>query len=114
MVIGALNCLVQSFKIFEFGVVGVFLQEALAADNLFHHLTYEGAVDLEKVDDPVERAGLEAQVHPIENPLFSFSPYLCSAFHDHLGYWVALWPLGAPSTMSAVSLEMHLIRSNVR
>jgi hypothetical protein len=89
-------------------------KEALAADNLFHHLTYEGAVDLEKIDDPVERAGLEAQVHPIENPLFSFSPYLCSAFHDHLGYWVALWPLGAPSTMSAVSLEMHLIRSNVR
>lgn len=71
MVIGALNCLVQSFTRFEFGVAGVFLQEALAADNLFHHLTYEGAVDLEKVDDPVERAGLEAQVHPIENPLFS-------------------------------------------
>jgi len=81
MVIGALNCLVQSFTRFEFGVAGVFLQEALAADNLFHHLTYEGAVDLEKVDDPVERAGLEAQVHPIENPLFfslSLFVFCCS------------------------------------
>ncbi|XP_057822900.2 uncharacterized protein LOC131035250 [Cryptomeria japonica] len=36
---------------------------ALAADNLFHHLSYEGTVDLEKIDDPVERAGLEVQIH---------------------------------------------------
>jgi hypothetical protein len=39
-----------------------FLQAALAADNLFHHLTYEGAVDLDKIDDPTQRAGIEAQV----------------------------------------------------
>lgn len=38
-------------------------QAALAANNLYHHLTYEGAVNLESIDDPVERAGLEAQVH---------------------------------------------------
>lgn len=36
---------------------------ALAADNLFHFLSYEGAVDLEKIDDPIERAGLEVQIH---------------------------------------------------
>jgi hypothetical protein len=70
MVIGALNCLVQIFTRFEFGVVGVFLQKALVVDNLFHHLTYEGVVDLEKVDDFIECASLEAQVHPIKNPLF--------------------------------------------
>jgi hypothetical protein len=29
-------------------------------------------VDLEKVDDFIEHASLEAQVHPIENPLFFF------------------------------------------
>ncbi|KAG6550710.1 hypothetical protein Mapa_007807 [Marchantia paleacea] len=38
-------------------------EAALAADNLFHHLTYEGAVDLEKIDDPTQRAGIEAQIN---------------------------------------------------
>jgi hypothetical protein len=38
-------------------------EAALAADNLFHHLTYEGAVDLEKIDEPIQRAGLEAQIN---------------------------------------------------
>ncbi|KAH9320915.1 hypothetical protein KI387_015554, partial [Taxus chinensis] len=42
---------------------------ALAADNLFHHLSYEGTVDLEKIDDPVERAGLEVQVYSISDGL---------------------------------------------
>eukprot|EP01018_Ginkgo_biloba_P005607 Gb_23656 [translate_table: standard] len=36
---------------------------ALAADNLFHFLSYEGTIDLEKIDDPIERAGLEAQIN---------------------------------------------------
>ena len=35
---------------------------AEGADNLFYYLTYEGAVDLETVADPVERAAFEAQV----------------------------------------------------
>jgi factor associated with neutral sphingomyelinase activation len=38
------------------------LQAALVANNVFHPLTYEGAVDLDSIDNPVERAGLEAQV----------------------------------------------------
>lgn len=38
-------------------------EAALAADNLFHHLTYEGAVDLDKIQDPTQRAGLEAQIN---------------------------------------------------
>jgi hypothetical protein len=29
---------------------------------VFYHLTYEGAVDIEKVTDPVERLALEAQI----------------------------------------------------
>lgn len=36
---------------------------SLAADNLFHFLSYEGTVDLEKIDDPIQRAGLEVQIH---------------------------------------------------
>ncbi len=29
---------------------------------VFYHLTYEGAVDMDKVSDPIERAALEAQI----------------------------------------------------
>ncbi|CAN0174364.1 unnamed protein product [Scytosiphon promiscuus] len=35
---------------------------AIEADNLFYHLTYEGTVDLEAIDDPRERAALESQI----------------------------------------------------
>lgn len=36
--------------------------EAEAADNVFHHLTYEGAAsDIDALTDPRERAALEAQ-----------------------------------------------------
>jgi len=38
-------------------------REALEADNLFHPLTYEGAVDLDAVSDPVERNALEVQIN---------------------------------------------------
>lgn len=30
---------------------------------VFYHLTYEGAVDMEKVTDPLERESLEAQIN---------------------------------------------------
>ncbi|PFX23712.1 protein FAN-like isoform X2 [Stylophora pistillata] len=36
--------------------------DAWQADNVFYYLTYEGAVDLEKIEDPNERASLEAQI----------------------------------------------------
>ena len=35
----------------------------MKSDNLFYYLTYEGAVDLEAVTDPVERRSLEAQIN---------------------------------------------------
>ena len=35
---------------------------AVARDNVFHPMTYEGAVDMEAVKDPVQRAALEAQI----------------------------------------------------
>ena len=37
-------------------------EEALKADNLFHPLSYEGTVDLEKITDPVERIAMEMQI----------------------------------------------------
>jgi hypothetical protein len=37
-------------------------EEAIAADNLFYYLTYEGSVNLDAVKDVRERAALEAQI----------------------------------------------------
>ena len=36
--------------------------EAEKAYNVFHYLTYEGAVDLESIDDPILRQAVETQV----------------------------------------------------
>jgi len=36
--------------------------DAIKADNVFYPLTYEGAVDLDKVTDPVELESLQAQI----------------------------------------------------
>ena len=62
--------------------------EAIAADNIFFHLTYEGAVDLERIKDPVERAAIEEQINEfgqIPSQLF-YSPHptrnLCSLGHE--------------------------------
>jgi len=37
--------------------------EALKADNVFHYLTYEGAVDIEAIADPVERNAIKLQIN---------------------------------------------------
>jgi hypothetical protein len=37
-------------------------EAAIASNNLFYHLTYEGAVDLEAIKDPRERAAIENQI----------------------------------------------------
>ncbi|CEG40322.1 Lysosomal trafficking regulator LYST and related BEACH and WD40 repeat proteins [Plasmopara halstedii] len=36
--------------------------EALKANNLFYYLSYEGSVDLEAIDDPVQKRSLESQI----------------------------------------------------
>lgn len=38
-------------------------EQAVQADNLFYHLTYEGSVDLDAITDPVERASMEQQIY---------------------------------------------------
>jgi len=38
-------------------------EEAIKADNLFYYLTYEGAVDIESITDPVKRAAIEVQIN---------------------------------------------------
>lgn len=37
-------------------------EEAIASDNVFYHLTYEGAVDLDRITDMNERYSLEVQI----------------------------------------------------
>eukprot|EP01117_Protostelium_nocturnum_P013834 TRINITY_DN5207_c0_g1_i1.p1 TRINITY_DN5207_c0_g1~~TRINITY_DN5207_c0_g1_i1.p1 ORF type:complete len:2330 (-),score=855.46 TRINITY_DN5207_c0_g1_i1:20-6229(-) len=32
------------------------------SNNLFYYLTYEGSVDIDSIEDPIERAGVEAQI----------------------------------------------------
>lgn len=36
--------------------------EAVKANNVFYYLTYEGAIDIEKIEDPVERNAYEMQI----------------------------------------------------
>eukprot|EP00210_Caulerpa_lentillifera_P008159 g7792.t1 len=38
-------------------------ETAITAKNVFYYLSYEGAVDIEQVEDPIERKGLEAQIN---------------------------------------------------
>ena len=37
-------------------------QPAVEANNLFYYLTYEGAVDLDKVMDPIQKLSYEVQI----------------------------------------------------
>ncbi|KAJ2715225.1 hypothetical protein H4R19_001315 [Coemansia spiralis] len=37
--------------------------EAVKAHNVFYYLTYEDAVDIDAIQDPVERASIESQIH---------------------------------------------------
>jgi factor associated with neutral sphingomyelinase activation len=37
-------------------------EEAIAANNVFHPLSYEGSTDIEKIEDLHERAALEMQI----------------------------------------------------
>jgi hypothetical protein len=37
-------------------------EEAVKAANMFYYLTYEGAVDLTAIEDPVMRSSIEQQI----------------------------------------------------
>jgi hypothetical protein len=52
--------------------------EAVKANNVFYYLTYEGAVDLDKIADPHEREGIEAQVAFLYLPTADRSRQLAS------------------------------------
>lgn len=53
-------------------------EEAEAAHNIFHHLSYEGSVDLDKITDEVDRAAAESH---IQN--FGQTPSQLLPLHPH-------------------------------
>ncbi|CAI5747106.1 unnamed protein product [Peronospora destructor] len=49
-------------------------EEAVEANNLFYYLSYEGSVDLQAIDDPVQRSSLESQIQEFgQTPKLLFS-----------------------------------------
>ncbi|KAG7376855.1 hypothetical protein PHYPSEUDO_012655 [Phytophthora pseudosyringae] len=49
-------------------------EEAVKANNLFYYLSYEGSVDLDAVDDPVQKGSLESQIQEFgQTPKLLFS-----------------------------------------
>ncbi|CAD7696355.1 unnamed protein product [Ostreobium quekettii] len=85
-------------------------QAAVEADNLFFYLSYEGAVDIEKVIDPVERRALEAQINEFgQTPMQLFSqPHpprlICPPAPDPDDVFVAGTPLVRSSSNSMPDL----------
>ncbi|XP_054707013.1 LOW QUALITY PROTEIN: protein FAN-like [Uloborus diversus] len=73
-------------------------EEAIKADNVFYHLTYEGAVDLDGIRDANERYALEVQIMEfgqIPKQLFQ-KPHPCrrvplSPIGDHLPEFPSLY-----------------------
>ncbi len=47
------------FSNFEFDILG---PEAIRAINVFYYLTYEGAVNLDSITNPTDRAAIETQI----------------------------------------------------
>ncbi|KAE8997406.1 hypothetical protein PR001_g18595 [Phytophthora rubi] len=49
-------------------------EEAVKANNLFYYLSYEGSVDLETIEDPVQKCSLESQIQEFgQTPKLLFS-----------------------------------------
>ncbi|KAJ7542680.1 hypothetical protein O6H91_09G006500 [Diphasiastrum complanatum] len=63
----ALDCAYVSLHLHEWiDLIFGFKQQgeaALDSNNLFHPVTYEGSIDLEKIEDPFKQMGLEAQIN---------------------------------------------------
>jgi hypothetical protein len=58
---------------------------ALEADNVFYHLTYEGAVNIGAVDNPVERKALVTQVGEVKGAAGLLLVSCCFAVVERAG-----------------------------
>ena len=52
-------------------------EEALKAHNVFHHLFYEGAVDIDKIEDPVKRNATISFIHNFGQMPKQVQPSVC-------------------------------------
>lgn len=100
-------------------------EAAIAADNLFYYLTYEGSVDVEKVTDTIERKALEIQIqefgqtpkqlfcgpHPCRSDLSAPKPICPGIVKDHIGS-SSLNSASTSSTASSSSSSSTLGTSN--
>ncbi|KAI8801094.1 hypothetical protein BJ742DRAFT_42857 [Cladochytrium replicatum] len=86
-------------------------EEAVKANNVFYYLTYEGAIDIDSVKDPVERRSIEDQInnfgqtpsqlfkkpHPMRFPKKDWvKPSLFTSPHQHKSYLIQLKSGGIP------------------
>ncbi|KAJ1996992.1 hypothetical protein GGI04_005565, partial [Coemansia thaxteri] len=83
--------------------------EAVKAHNVFYYLTYEGAVNLDAIQDPVERASVESQIHYFgQTPTQLFTKPHPSR-HPHLPA-----PLYTPLTSAAGQVKQFVLQASSR
>ncbi|KAJ2330364.1 hypothetical protein GGI00_003740, partial [Coemansia sp. RSA 2681] len=81
--------------------------EAVKAHNVFYYLTYEGAVNLDAIQDPVERASVESQIHYFgQTPTQLFTAPHPSR-HLHLPA-----PLYTPLTSAAGQVQQFVLQAS--
>ncbi|KAJ1906949.1 hypothetical protein LPJ81_001058, partial [Coemansia sp. IMI 209127] len=82
-------------------------QEAVDAHNVFYYLTYEGAVNLDAIQDPMERASVESQIH-----YFGQTPtQLFTSPHPPRHMPVAK-PLYSPLTIPGGKVQHFILRAS--
>lgn len=97
-------------------------QAAEEADNVFHHLTYEGAVDVDNMVDKQQRAALESQINefgqcprsaPYPHTLFYVKPTLHLRNWQRSSFAVQGWLVGGGGvlTVQQVNAAKLLLRA---
>ncbi|CAN2388788.1 neurobeachin [Pristimantis euphronides] len=101
--------------------------EAVRALNVFYYLTYEGAVNLSSITDPVLREGVEAQIrsfgqtpsqlliepHPPRSSAMQVTPLMFTDQAQHDVIMVLKFPSNSPVTHVAANTQPGLASSAV-
>ncbi|KAJ2339778.1 hypothetical protein GGH92_006563, partial [Coemansia sp. RSA 2673] len=83
--------------------------EAVKAHNVFYYLTYEGAVNLDAIQDPVERASVESQIHYFGQTPTQWFTKPHPSRHPHLPA-----PLYTPLTSAAGQVKQFVLQASSR
>ena len=79
-------------------------KEAEAARNVFHHLSYEGSVDLDKITDEIDRAAAESHIQNFgqtPSQLLQSSPHPERYLHEEC------WKPLIPTVLCSKQLQFH-------